>query len=356
MSHVYFSIGDFIVKDGVSPYIIAEIGVNHEGDLNLAKKLIDQAHAGGAHAVKFQTYKADKIASKNSPAYWDQSKEPTSTQHALFKKYDSFGPDEYKELHRYCTQIGIHFASTPFDLDAVDFLQPLVPFFKIASADITNVPLLRKVAKSGKPVILSTGASTLPEIEYATDVLKAAGAKHLALLHCVLNYPTSEDDANLSEITQLKKVFPDVAIGYSDHVVPDANLTALEVATLLGATILEKHFTHDKTLPGNDHYHAMNETDLRSFVEKLASYRKLIGEGKSGLDNQRAARLHARRSIVAARNILKGERLTEEMLIPKRPAHGISPIHWDSVIGAIATRDISADTLLTWDMIELQQG
>jgi len=351
----YFSIGNFLIGDNLCPYIIAEIGVNHEGNLALAKELIRQAHAGGAHAVKFQTYKADTIASKNSPAYWDTTKEPTSTQHALFKKYDAFGPDEYRELYDYCCQIGIHFSSTPFDLTAVDFLDPLVPFFKIASADITNVPLLRKVASKGKPIILSTGASTIPEIEFAVQTLRNSGANELALLHCVLNYPTPEEQANLAEILRLKRIFPAVAVGYSDHVVPDATLSSLEVATLLGASILEKHFTYDKTLPGNDHYHAMNEADLRAFVKKLTKYRTLFGGTETNVKNQSAARLHARRSIVAARDIKKGDKLTEDNLITKRPAHGISPVYWDDVIGCIASVDISADTLITWNMLEAKK-
>jgi N-acetylneuraminate synthase len=346
-----FAIGNFLIGEDLDPYIIAEIGVNHEGDVALAKQLVDQAARAGAHAAKFQTYKADKIASKHSPAYWDTTKEPTRTQHELFQKFDTFEKEDYEDLAHYCESKGIHFMSTPFDLDAVEFLTPLVPAFKIASADITNVPLIRKCSATGKPLIISTGASTLPEIEFAVQTASAAGAKNISLLHCVLNYPTPVDNANLNAIKDLKRVFPEVMIGYSDHVVPDKTISALEVASLLGAAVLEKHFTHNKELPGNDHYHAMDENDLEHFVKKLALYRRLSNKGQNDLTEQAAARQHARRSVVAARPIRSGERLSEENLIAKRPAHGISPVHWDELIGKTALVDIEEDDLIDWGML-----
>lgn len=346
-----FAIGGFALGQPCSPYVIAEIGVNHEGSMELAKRLIREAAEGGAHAAKFQSYKADKIASRHSPAYWDRSKEPTASQFELFKKYDAFGASEYRELAQYCNEIGIDFISTPFDLEAVDFLAPLVPAFKIASADITNVPLIRRCAAHGKPLIISTGASTLAEIEFAITTATAAGARDIALLHCVLNYPTPEDNAQLFVIETLKRVFPDVTIGYSDHVVPDLTISALEVATLMGCTILEKHFTHDKTLPGNDHYHAMDKGDLARFLAKVATYRRLLSGGSKDLTKEISAREHARRSIVAARVIRKGEVISEDSIIAKRPGHGISPVHWDEIVGKVATLDIAEDALLTWSMV-----
>ncbi|OZG70495.1 acetylneuraminic acid synthetase [Hahella sp. CCB-MM4] len=347
---VTFEIGKFTASP-YSPYIIAEVGVNHEGSLETAKLLIKQAKDAGAHAVKFQSYKAEKIASKYSPAYWDLTKEPTKSQYELFKKLDSFGEQEYEILADYCRNIGIDFMSTPFDLDAVEYLTPLVPAFKIASADITNTPLLRAVSKTGKPIIVSTGASTLAEIEFALQTCRQAGAKNIALLHCVLNYPTPLEQAQLSNIQMLKRVFPETAVGYSDHVIPDETISALEAATLFGALILEKHFTHDKKLQGNDHYHAMDATDLTRFVDKLATYRDLIGSESQHLENQTAARQHARRSVVANRDIKQGEVLTEDNLTAKRPGHGISPIHWDEVIGKQVRQDIKNDTLISWDML-----
>lgn len=348
-----FKIGNHKIGDPLNPYIIAEIGVNHEGDMSLAKRLIDEAAESGAHAAKFQSYKAEKIASKHSPAYWDQSKEPTDSQFKLFQKYDAFGPEEYVELAEYCKLKRIDFMSTPFDLDAVDFLAPLMPAFKIASADITNIPLIRKCAAQGKPVIMSTGASSLPEIEFAVHTAIEAGAREISLLHCVLNYPTPEENAAMGQLDVLSRTYPDFVIGYSDHVVPDETISALEIAVLKGASILEKHFTHDKTLPGNDHYHAMDKNDLKKFVEKLQVYSRLLSNNQQQKDltKEAAARMHARRSIVANVNIKAGQILTEENLIAKRPGHGISPIHWDNLIGEIARVDIEEDSLIEWSMI-----
>lgn len=351
MTNPAFMIARHRVGDSLNPYVIAEIGVNHAGSMDLARRLIDEAAEGGASAAKFQTYKAAKLASRDSPAYWDTTKEPTESQFALFSRLDSFGPEQYRELAGHCALRGIDFLSTPFDLDAVDLLEPLVPAFKVASADITNLPLLRKIGRTGKPVLLSTGASTLPEIEFAVQSLRASGATQIALLHCVLNYPTAIDHARLGMIEVLRRTFPDCVIGYSDHVVPDRTISALEVASLLGASILEKHFTHDKALPGNDHYHAMDRDDLRRFLERLDLFRRLSATSDTDMSREAAARLHARRSVVAARDIKAGEALTEENLIAKRPAHGISPIHWDAILGRKARVDIADDTVLTWDML-----
>lgn len=346
-----FKIGGFTIGDNLNPYIIAEIGVNHEGSMELAKRLIDEAAEGGAHAAKFQSYKAAKIASRNSPAYWDTSKEATESQFELFQKYDNFEADDYIELAAYCKKKNIEFMSTPFDLDAVDFLDPLMNAFKVASADITNVPLIRKCAATGKPLIMSTGAASLPEIEFAVQTAKDAGAKQISLLHCVLNYPTPEKYAQLGMLQVLKRSFPDYIIGYSDHVVPDETISTLEAATLLGSCILEKHFTHDKSLPGNDHYHAMDQEDLKRFIVKLNKYRVMISGQSKDLSLEQAARKHARRSIVASGDIKAGETLKEYNLIVKRPAHGISPIFWDDVVGATAKQDILDDTLIAWEQI-----
>ncbi len=346
------NINGHTVGELFNPYIIAEIGVNHEGSIELARRLIDEALEAGAHAAKFQSYKAGKIASKQSPAYWDTKKEPTKSQYELFNKYDSFEPEDYRELATYCQKKGIDFMSTPFDLDAVDFLDPLVPAFKIASADITNIPLLRKVASTGKPVIISTGASSLAEIETAVQTVRGIGCRELALLHCVLNYPTPEENAQLCMISVLKRTFYDCVIGYSDHVAPDETISALEAAMLLGACILEKHFTHDKNLPGNDHYHAMDKSDLKCFKKKADKYRKMISSGNKNLSLENMARKHARRSIVAAGDIKAGEKLTEENLMVKRPGHGISPLHWDVVVGKKSIKNIKNDELLTWGLIE----
>lgn len=348
-----FHIGSHHIGGKVlDPYIIAEIGVNHEGDISLAKRLIKECADAGAHAAKFQSYKAEKIASKYSPAYWDQTKEPTDSQYKLFQKFDAFDASEYEELAEYCSQCGVDFMSTPFDLEAVDFLDPLMASFKIASADITNVPLIRKCASKGKPIILSTGASTLPEIEFAIRVASDAGATNIALLHCVLNYPTPNENAMIGEIERLFHVFPNHPIGYSDHVVPDSTISALEVAVLKGSVILEKHFTHDKALLGNDHYHAMDKLDLMRFKEKLGIYKSLVGTGNKNIELEMSARKNARRSIVAASRINKGDLISEKNIIAKRPGHGISPVLWDEIIGKKALVNIDDDKLISWDMLD----
>ncbi len=345
-----FSIGDFYVVPGGMPYIIAEIGVNHENSIERAFELIELAKEGGADAAKFQSYKAATLASRHSPAYWDTTKEPTLSQRELFSKYDSFGVAEYRSLAKHCAAVGIDFLSTPFDLEAVDFLDELMPCFKIASADITNFPLLRKVASKGKPVVLSTGASTVSEIDMAVGILDKAGCSSIALLHCILNYPTENQNAGLRMLEGLARCFPDRILGYSDHTFPQHDLPALQVAYLNGALILEKHFTHDKTLPGNDHYHAMDVGDLKRFRKRLVTFAELQGtdSAKHPLSVEAPAREHARRSIVINCHLAAGAVLSEDNLTCKRPAHGISPVHWDAVIGRRLVLECEEDHVLQW--------
>lgn len=350
MSTPEIHLGKHIVTPCSAPYVIAEIGVNHEGSMDQAKRLIELAKQGGADAAKFQSYKAGTLASKHSPSYWDTSKEPTRSQFALFQKYDSFGADEYAALAEHCREVGIDFLSTPFDDAAIDFLDPLVPFFKIASADLTNIPFLRKVAQKRKPVVLSTGASTLGEIDIAVETLMQAGCTDLALLHCVLNYPTANNNAHLRMIEGLKRAYPNHIIGYSDHTLPDDAMTPLMSAYLLGAGILEKHFTHDKTLPGNDHYHAMDVKDLARFVELSKRVQILLGEGdhKEPVGTEAIARKNARRSIVLVRDVPVGHVLAAEDITYKRPGTGISPLYWDEVIGQRVICALDADHVLRW--------
>jgi N-acetylneuraminate synthase len=344
------TLGDRVVGCRDKPYIIAEIGVNHEGSLELAKQLIDLAKQGGAHAAKFQSYKAGTLASRHSPSYWDTDKEPTRSQYELFGKYDSFGPEEYRSLAAHCRKIGIDFLSTPFDDAAIEFLDPLVPFFKIASADLTNLPFLRKIAAKGKPVVLSTGASTLGEVDVAMATLESAGCQQIALLHCILNYPTANANAHLRMIAGLRRAYPDQVVGYSDHTLPDEAMTSLVTAHLLGAVIIEKHFTHDKTLPGNDHYHAMDRDDLARFVAAVDRIHVLLGDSdhKAPIPSESPARMNARRSIVLARDMAAGETLTAADLTYKRPGSGVSPLHWDEVLGCRVAVALSADHVLQW--------
>jgi N-acetylneuraminate synthase len=322
--------------------------------MDQARRLIDLAKQGGADAAKFQSYKADTLASKHSPSYWDTTKESTRSQHALFGKYDSFGRDDYVALAEHCNQVGIDFVSTPFDDAAIEFLDPLVPFFKIASADLTNIPFLRKVAGKKKPVVMSTGASTLGEIDIAVQTLSESGCEQIALLHCILNYPTENFNAHLRMIDGLKRAYPEYIVGYSDHTLPDKDMTSLVASHLLGAVIIEKHFTHDKKLPGNDHYHAMDVKDLTRFVEIAKRVHQLLGESnyKKPLTTEELARKNARRSVVVSKNLPAGHILMAEDLTYKRPGTGISPLHWDKVLGRKSARSLDADHVLQWQDLE----
>lgn len=344
-------LGSRMVKPDGRPYVIAEIGVNHEGSLDQARRLIDLVKQGGGDAAKFQSYKASTLASKNSPAYWDTTKEPTPSQFTLFQKYDRFGPDDYIALAEHCRQVGVDFVSTPFDDASVDFLDPLMPFFKIASADLTNIPFLRKIAAKGKPVLLSTGASTLGETDIAVDTLETAGCKDIGLLHCILNYPTENTNARLRMIRGLHRAFPNYLVGYSDHTLPDEPMTSLITAWLLGAVILEKHFTHDKSLPGNDHYHAMDAGDLRRFLDRMEGVAELLGpsDHKFPIPTEAISRRNARRSIVITRDLPAGHVISANDLTYKRPGTGVSPLHWDEILGRRLGVALKEDDVLRWE-------
>ena len=342
-------LGSYTIHDNSLPYIIAEIGVNHECSITLAKKMIDQAAQNGAHAVKFQSYKADKIASKYSPSYWDTREEKSTSQYNLFKKYDKFEIDDFKKLKKYCDKKKIDFLSTPFDNDVVDKLSPLVPLFKVASADITNLPLLKKVARTKKPIVLSTGASNLEEIKFSYNFLKKNGAKEIIILHCILSYPTKHMDANLKMITCLKNEFPDNFIGYSDHTKPDDDMSSVISSYLLGARVIEKHFTHNKKLKGNDHYHSMDKNDLKKMIIKLKNAQTLIGTEKikKCIKVEKKSRINARRSIYANKFIKKGHKIKLSDLICKRPGSGLSPIKIYKIIGKKAKQNIQKDSLIS---------
>ncbi|MCW3985533.1 MAG: N-acetylneuraminate synthase family protein [Candidatus Bathyarchaeota archaeon] len=337
-----------ILDERSGPFIVAEAGVNYENDMGLAKKLINEAASAGADAIKFQTYKAEKIASRISPAYWKTKR----SQYAYFKKYDKFAEEEFRELAEYAKDKHIIFMSTPFDFDAVDFLDELVPAFKISSSDITNTPFIKHIARKKKPIFLSTGASTIGEIEDALNAIEVEGNEQIVILHCVLSYPTRYEDANLNMITHLRKAFPTYLVGYSDHTLPDRSMLTLTTAALLGAKVLEKHFTLDKSLEDNDHYHAMDFHDLGTLVENMRLLEKILGEeGKKPLDVELPARKYARRSIVARKGIPKGAEITRNMLTFKRPGTGISPKFLELVIGRIARKNIKGDEVIEWEYI-----
>lgn len=349
----------------LDPFIIAEIGVNHEGSLERAKQLISSAAGAGAHAAKFQTYTAEKLAARStSPSYWDTSKEPTRSQFELFQRHGTFGDAEYRALADHCAEVGIEFMSTPFDLEAVEMLDSLMTVTKVASADLTNVPLLRRIRATGKPVIMSVGAATHDEIRWALDLMlgeKGPGApvSQLTLLHCVLNYPTPHEAAQLGQISRLRAEFGDrVAIGYSDHVRPqdDGTMPTLEMAVMQGAVVLEKHFTDNKQLPGNDHYHAMDGDELAAFTELLRTYRTLWGSDDLDLGSQTRAIENARRRIIAARSLPVGHVITEDDLIALRSNEGIEIAQWDTVIGSEVVHELRDGEPVDWESVRVLKG
>ena len=333
------------------PYLIAEAGVNHECNLQKAFKLIRFAKEGGADAIKFQTYKADDLASKFSPSYWDLKKEKIKNQNQLFKKYDKFNEKEYVKLKKYCDKLKIEFLSTPFDFNSAKFLSKLVRCFKISSSDITNKPFIKYICKFKKPIILSTGASNLYEIKRAVKWIEEENIK-VAILHCILNYPTKDRNANLKRIKSLIKFFPKNIIGYSDHTLPK-DMFNLLISTLCGAKIIEKHFTLNKKLKGNDHYHSMDKKDLLLFKNYLTRLDEISGNNteKKIIPSEIISRNNARRSIVVNRNLLKGEKITLSDVSFKRPGTGIPPFEINRVLNKKLKKNILKDQLLTFKYI-----
>jgi sialic acid synthase SpsE len=316
------------------PCIIAEIGVNYydialRGNFSLltaAKKMVSECKRAGIRTVKFQTYKSEKLAADYSPAYWDLKEESTTSQKELFSKFDKLGADDYAKIARYCRSIDVEFMSTPFDVESADFIDPLVVRHKIASADITNSPLLQKIASFKKPILLSTGASRLEEITEAVAFLRQCGCEDLTLMHCVLSYPTAAEDANLWKLKALKESFTECALGLSDHTVFAADI--LISAWLLGASVIEKHFTVDKTIKGNDHYHACDGADCKQLLDKIQFIETVIGTPRKKwlLECERKAEKNARRGCYLKHGVAKGQVVRFEDISCLRPQlHGLSP-------------------------------
>lgn len=339
--------------------LIAEIGVNYYdiavergiSPMDAAKLMVQEAKLAGIHGVKFQTYKAETLAAKKSPYYWSLAEEPTTSQFELFKKFDSFGQKEYQELKEYCDKIGIEFLSTAFDFESVDYLEPLMNVYKISSSDLSNLPFIAYQAQKNKPIILSIGASNVDEIDKAIDTIRTYNNQPLILMHCVLEYPTPYEHANLNKIISLKKRYPQVIVGYSDHTKPSEQYEIIKTAYLKGANVIEKHYTLNKKLKGNDHYHAMDPDDAKKILGVI-EFLDMIGGNcdLKCLDSELTARQNARRSIVSCGNIPKGTKITEEMLTFKRPGTGISPDKMDYIVGKTAKKDIDDDTILEESM------
>lgn len=326
-------------------FIIAEAGVNHNGSIDLAKKMIDAAKEAGADAVKFQTFKAEDGVSRFAPKA-NYQKETTNAQESqleMVKKLE-LSYEQFEELEVYCKEKGILFLSTPFDLASIDFLARLdLPLWKVPSGEITNVPYLIRIAKTGKPVIMSTGMCTIEEISFAVNLLKENGAGEISLLHCNTEYPTSYEDVNLRAMDALKKYFM-CPVGYSDHTL---GIEVPVAAVTLGATIIEKHFTLDKRMEGPDHRASLEPAELEKMVSAIRNVEKAMGSGgKRPSESELKNRQIARKSIVAKKNIQAGEAFSEENITTKRPGTGISAIRWFDVIGQAAKKDFTEDELI----------
>jgi N-acetylneuraminate synthase len=340
----HFDLGGYPVGPDSPPFVIAEAGVHHGNSVKLAKDYIRSARRAGAHAIKFQTYKASRLTTRWAPAYWDV--EPGKTQHDIFAERDKLGEHDYREMFAYAAEVGIVLMSTPFDDESAVMLDRMgMPAFKIASADLTNWPLVRAVAEFGKPMILSTGASRLAEVRQVVDRLSPYGMP-LALLHCTLAYPTPLVAANLLRITELRRAFGDFVIGYSDHTQPQDSELACPLSVALGARIVEKHFTLDPLLPDDDHYHAVDPEGLARLVKGCADAWRMTAEYAELTEVEEAARERARRSIVAARKIEKGDVLGVDDIDFKRPGTGVSPMKVDEVLGRTARRAFELDELI----------
>ncbi|NMA73280.1 MAG: N-acetylneuraminate synthase [Bacteroidales bacterium] len=326
-------------------YIIAEAGVNHNGDIAVAKEMIREAKKVGADAVKFQTFITENLVSKQAPKA-DYQKKITSkeeTQYQMLKKLElSF--EEFIELSEYAKQVDIDFLSTPFDNESIDFLSQLsMPFWKISSGEVTNKPYLMKIAKTKKPIILSTGMSTMEEIEMALEVFHDYHQDNIILLHCNTEYPTPYSDVNLRAMVTMKEKFK-VKVGYSDHT---EGISVPIAAVALGAVVIEKHFTLDKTLPGPDHKVSLEPLELKQMVTLIRNIEKALGDGvKKPSESEKRNIGIARKSILAKRNIKKGEVLSEDNLTIKRPGNGISPMKWYDILGQKAKRDFDEDEMI----------
>jgi N,N'-diacetyllegionaminate synthase len=332
-------------------FIIAEAGVNHNGSVEIAKRLIGEASKSGSDAVKFQIFRADAITTKiNERAEYQKKRDPAdTTQYALLKGLE-LSKDDFLSLARYAKDIGILFLSSPFDETSADVLESIgVPMYKIGSGEITNLPFLRHVAAKGKPIILSTGMSTLGEIEEALDTIYSTGNSSVSLLHCVTEYPAPYNEINLDAIETLRYAFG-LRVGYSDHTMGTEIAMA---AVAIGAEIIEKHFTLDRTMVGPDHGSSLEPQEFKAMTEAIRHVESAMGDGfKRPTPSELKNKSLVRKSLVAARYIQIGEILTHDDLVIKRPGTGIQPRDLEKIIGLRVESDIQADEVITWNKLK----
>ena len=342
------------VGPGVPAYVIAEAGANHDGELAKAKRLIDAAVEADADAVKFQNYTAEKLVTRDAKRYWGDRE---ATQYETFAELDVLEREDYLEMARYAAERDITYLSTPFDEDAVDLLADIgVPAYKIASGDLTHHPLVEHVAAQGEPVVLSTGMATVPEIREAVDVIELTGNDDVVLLHCITNYPTPVEHANLRMMETLMAEF-DYPVGLSDHTVGTTVPTA---AAALGAAVVEKHFTFDRSLEKSpDHRLSANTEEMADIVERTRDVHAAMGAAEKGpIEPEQEGLEKARRSLVTGRGFEAGEAIAAEDIEVKRPGWGIEPKHLRDVEDGTwyAATDLEADTVLTWEDIRTEDA
>lgn len=346
-----FKIGNKIVGDKYSCFIIAEAGVNHNGDINLAKKLVDTAKDAGVDAVKFQTFKSEKLVTgyAQMAKYQKDNIGEEDSQFNMLKKLE-LTYEDFVELKKYCDEKEIIFMSTPFDVESANFLNSIgMKAFKISSGDLTNIPLLEHVAEFKKPIILSSGMAVLGEIEDAIICLKNKGVEDIAVLHCTSNYPAALETVNLRAMNTIKNSF-NIVGGYSDHT---KGITIPIASAALGADIIEKHFTLDKNMEGPDHKASLEPVELKEMVKGIRETEISLGNGIKMFSGSEINTMQvARKSIVASRNIKKGEMIELKDLDYKRPGNGLSPKYYKELIGKKLMKDIEKDEQITFSSIE----
>ena len=343
-----FTIGGRRIGDGEPVFVIAEAGVNHNGDVELARALIDAAAAASADAVKFQTFSADRLVTAQAPKaqYQNRTTDPAESQLAMLKRLE-LSAEAHRDLIDHAAARGILFLSTPFDSGSADMLDALnLEIFKLGSGELTDLPLLTHVARKGRPMILSTGMSALDEVEQAVAAVRAAADVPLAVLHCVSNYPADTRDCNLRAMDAMRAAFG-VPVGYSDHT--RGNVASL-AAVARGACIIEKHLTLDRSMPGPDHEASSDPQEFAELVRAIRETEAALGDGiKRPRESELSTRAVARKSVVALVDIPKGQPVTREMLGVRRPGTGIPPADLERLVGRAHRVDIAAGSLLTWE-------
>lgn len=343
-------ISNKIIGESHPAFIIAEAGVNHNGKLDQAKKLVDIAVKAGTDAVKFQTYKTENVVASGTESanYVKNNLGKNVEQLKMLSNYE-LEYNEFKKIKNYCDQKGIIFLSTPHSFDAIDFLEDLVPAYKFGSGDVTNFPALKHAARKNKPIILGTGMSNLFEVKNAIQIIKSQGNEKIIALHCTTRYPCPPEEVNLRAMLTMKKNL-NCLVGYSDH---SLGITVPIIASALGANVIEKHFTISKDLPGPDHKASLNPNELKTMVKEIRNTEKILGSyDKKPTQSEGGLIQLVRKSIVANQDINKGSLIDKNMIIIKRPGTGIKPGDFDKIIGKKVTRNITKDEILQYNMVE----